>query len=182
MVSNLSKTYNYALCALFTAFIAICSQIAIHIGDIPISLSMLAIYITGMVLGAKYGVISVIVYILLGAVGIPVFAGGKGGAAVILGPTGGFIIGYIFCVMIVGWFNGKKEKNKIYSIISMILGLISCYVLGMGWYSIISEVPIKLALKYCVIPFIPGDIIKIIIAVIVYDIIHKRVLGRFINH
>lgn len=175
----MSKNHEYAICSLFTAFIAICSQLAIYIGEIPISFSMVSIYITGMILGTKKGFMSVLVYVLLGCVGIPVFAGGKGGMSVILGPTGGFILGYLICVITVGKLN---EKNKYIRVISLISGLTECYIIGTIWYSYVMGVDLKVALKYCIIPFVPGDIIKIIITLVMYRAIKKRILTNFIKH
>lgn len=181
MINSSIKTYKYVISALFAAFIAITSQFAVYIGMVPISLSLVAVYLAGMILGARYGVVSVIVYILLGAAGIPVFAGGKGGIAVIFGPTGGFITGYIGCVLIVGLVADRMYKKKIYYIIGMMSGIMLCYIMGTVWYRIISGVSISTALKYCVIPFIPGDIVKIAVTMFVFDIMKKRMPSVFIN-
>lgn len=169
-----STTVKYTVCALFVAFISICSQIAIHIGPIPISMSLLAIFMAGLILGMKYGTLSVIVYILLGITGMPVFAGAKGGFAVILGPTGGFLIGYILCAMIVGYVSGRFVNKKIYMVIGMVISVVVCYIPGILWYYIITGNTISMSIKLCVIPFILGDIIKIIISLALYSKISKR--------
>ena len=169
-----SSTIKYTMCALFVAFISICSQIAIHIGMVPISMSLLAIFMTGLILGMKYGTISVIVYILLGITGIPVFAGAKGGLAVILGPTGGFLIGYILCAFIVGIVADRFNDKKIFMGIGMVIAVITCYIPGVLWFCIITENTFYKSLGLCVIPFIPGDIIKIFISLILYSNIKPR--------
>ena len=169
-----SSTIKYTMCALFVAFISICSQIAIHIGPIPISMSLLAIFMAGLILGMKYGTLSVIVYILLGITGIPVFAGAKGGFAVILGPTGGFLIGYILCTFIVGFVAERFNNKKIYIVIGMVISVVVCYIPGVLWYCFITGNTFEMSLKLCVIPFIPGDVIKIIISLILYSKISKR--------
>ena len=87
------KTFKITMCALFAALTAICSQIQIPLPQIPINLALFSVCMAGAVLGAGYGSLSIIVYVLLGAVGVPVFAGFKGGFATITGPTGGYIVG-----------------------------------------------------------------------------------------
>lgn len=169
-----SSTVKYTMCALFVAFISICSQIAIHIGMVPISMSLLAVFLAGLFLGTKYGTLSVIVYILLGITGIPVFAGAKGGLAIILGPTGGFLVGYILCVVIVGFVADRFNKQKIFIVLGMVVAVITCYIAGVLWFSIITENGFYRSLKLCVIPFIPGDIIKIFISIIIYYKIKPR--------
>lgn len=169
-----SSTVKYTMCALFVAFIAICSQIAIHIGLVPISMSLLAIFMAGLLLGTKCGTLSVIVYILLGITGIPVFAGAKGGFAIILGPTGGFLIGYILCAFIVGFVADRFNNKKIIIVIGMVIATIICYVPGVLWYCIITGNTFTMSLKLCVVPFIPGDIIKIFISLILYSKISSR--------
>ena len=169
-----SSTVKYTICALFVAFISICSQIAIYIGPVPISMSLFAIFMASLLLGMKYGTISVIVYILLGITGIPVFAGARGGFAIILGPTGGFLIGYILCALIVGFVSSRFINKKIYMGIGMIISVIVCYIPGILWHYIITGNTIFMSLKLCVIPFIPGDVIKIIISLILYSKISKR--------
>ena len=99
-----SKTFMMALCGLFAAVTAICSWISIPLGftPVPVNLGTLAVFLTGGLLGKKYGPISLIVYTLAGAVGLPVFSGFRGGLSVLAGPTGGYIIGYIVAALIIG--------------------------------------------------------------------------------
>ena len=175
-----SNTIKYTMCALFVAFISVCSQISIFIGTIPISLSLLAVFMAGLILGYKYGTLSVIVYILLGLTGIPVFAGAKGGIAVLMGPTGGFLIGYILCALIIGFVSEKMKSGKVYILVSIVTGLIICYILGAVWFSLITGNSFSTTLKICIIPFIPGDIIKIVVSMFLYNKIKSR-LNFIIN-
>ena len=175
-----SKTANLVLCGLFSALLAICSYITIPlpISPIPLNLGTLGVFLTGGILGKKYGTVSVAVYIILGLSGIPVFAGFQAGIGVLAGPTGGFILGYLAAVFLIGFIlekyhtfrvsaaelNDRSSHIRIYAC-AMILGTISCYFFGTVWFVILTNTPVAAAILTCVIPFIPGDIIKIAAAV-----------------
>ena len=182
-----SKTTALVLCGIFAALMAICSFITIPLGftPVPINLATLGVFLTGGILGKKYGSISLIVYILLGAVGIPVFAGFKGGLGVLAGPTGGYIIGYLAAAFLTGLLveivfrktfggaeSGSRSKTSgtaksrtlrlIGIILSMIIGLAACYALGTAWFMISTGTGFGAAMVSCVIPFLPGDAVKIV--------------------
>lgn len=167
-----SKTTYLVLCGLFAAIMTICSYITIPLGftPVPINMATLGVFLCGGILGAKYGTISEVVYVLLGAIGVPVFSGFRGGVSVLVGPTGGYIIGYIAAALIVGLILDRCAKNsngaKAYAIpaAAMALGLIACYLLGTLWFIISTGTGIWASLVACVFPFLPGDIIKIIAA------------------
>ena len=114
------------LCALFAAAMAICAQLSIPVGLVPISMGSLAVLLAGGVLGKKYGTLSMVLYILLGAIGLPVFAMGKGGFSVLAGPTGGYIIGYVFMAFITGWFAEKYPQRKGMLLVGMVTGNLIC--------------------------------------------------------
>lgn len=224
-----NKTASLVLCGLFAALTAICAYINIPLGftPIPMNLAMLAVFLAGGILGKKYGTVSIVVYVLMGAAGLPVFAGFQSGLAVIVGPTGGFLAGYIATAFIVGISldtyekrhasGGKahttsqmprgsgemsrrmcqsphssgetshamcqmphvsgetshalchkpralKRRKFALCIFSMLIGLIVCYALGMLWFMTLTGTGLYASLAACVLPFIPGDIIKIIAA------------------
>ena len=181
------KTTALVLCGVFAAIMAICSFITIPLGftPIPINLATLGVFLTGGILGKKYGSISIAVYILLGAAGVPVFAGFKGGLGVIAGPTGGYIIGYLAAAFLIGLLTelifcrtsakkasgsckGKSYEAKMHTlrfaelILAIIAGLIVCYALGTAWFMISTGSGFGAAMISCVIPFLPGDAVKII--------------------
>ena len=170
------KTFKITMCALFAALTAICSQIQIPLPQIPINLALFSVCMAGAVLGAGYGSLSIIVYVLLGAVGVPVFVGFKGGFATITGPTGGYIVGYIVCAFVTG-FIIKFTKGKIYHMaLAMVVGIALCYVLGTIWFMILTGNSLVVSLGYCVLPFLPGDAIKIVLAsTITYRLRHSVV-------
>ena len=160
------KSLNKMIFAtLFSALIGICSQIIIPLPLIPINMALFAVFMSGICLGPIYGSMSVVIYCLLGLIGAPVFAGFNGGAHHLIGITGGFIIGYIFTAFITGLLSvNKKSKPRL--ILSMSIGLLACYTIGLLWFIYLTDYSIKSSLVYCVLPFIPGDIVKIGLALV----------------
>lgn len=167
--------------AMFTAIITVCAQISVPLGIIvPFTLQTLGIFAAAAMLGTKRGVLSVIVYILLGLVGLPVFAGFSGGISVLFGPTGGYIIGFVFTALVTGFITNKFGKKIWILIVSMIIGLLLCYVFGTAWFIILYNMQGKAmnlatALSYCVIPFLIADCLKIIVASVLVNRLDKIV-------
>lgn len=163
-----SKIYNMTLVGLMTALICIIAPFSVPLSftPVPISLANLIIYISAGILGAKKGAMSVIIYLLIGAVGVPVYAGWTAGFQRIAGPTGGYLIGFIFIALISGLIIEKFE-NKIYMYaIGMILGTIVCYILGSVWLSMEMNLNFSKALLLGVIPYLLGDAIKVVLATV----------------
>lgn len=160
----MKNTKILVITALFTAVICVVSPFAIQIGDIPLSFGTLAIYIAAASLGWKYGTLSVIVYIMLGAVGMPVFTGFAGGLFKLVGLTGGYIFGYIFLALSAGLTVDLTGGKKWSYPVGMVLGTVLLYTFGTIWYIIQSSAPLPAALGMCVVPFLPGDCVKIIVA------------------
>jgi biotin transport system substrate-specific component len=151
------------LCALFAALTAVFSQIIIPIGPVPISLATFAVFCAGALLGSKLGALSLAVYALLGAAGAPVFAMFRGGFGALAGPTGGYIIGYIPAAFLTGLLIEKINKNnKIYLYIAaMLAGMLTYFSLGTAWFVASTGTGFAEALMICVVPFLPGDFLKI---------------------
>lgn len=148
--------------AIFAAIICIAAPFSVQVGPIPITLATFAIYLAGAILGGKRGMISVVVYIMLGAVGLPVFSNFNGGFSALLGPTGGYIIGYVPLVLLTGIFAEMNSKKHWTMIIGMILGTAALYTFGTAWFMIMTESSLGRALSLCALPFIPGDALKIV--------------------
>lgn len=148
--------------AIFAAIICIAAPVSVQVGPIPITLATFAIYLAGAILGGKRGMIAVIVYIMLGAVGLPVFSNFNGGFTALLGPTGGYIIGYIPLVLLTGIFSDMNSKKHWTMIIGMLLGTVALYTFGTAWFMIMTESSLGRALALCALPFIPGDALKIV--------------------
>ena len=175
-------TYQLTLTAVMAAVICVLGpiSIAIPVSPVPISLASMAGYLAVTVLGMKLGTLSCLIYLLLGLVGIPVFAGGSAGAAKLFGPTGGYLIGYLFLALIAGAFVGRfaenKWKNIAFAALGMILGTIVLYALGTAWLAYSAGMDFQAALWAGVIPFIPGDLVKMVIAVLLGSAVRGRLL------
>jgi len=180
-----SRLIGMAECAVFAAVLCILSPIAVFIGPVPVTLQMFGVLLAAVVLGAKKGVIAVTVYILLGFFGLPVFSGGKAGAGVLLGPTGGYIVACIPAAFIMGLLCSNKLINREIKLATgIVAGLISvfvCYVCGTVWYANVLNVDFKQAISVCVLPFVPVDMVKIVFAVVFGRAI-KRNLLKSINY
>lgn len=175
----MSSSSIRSLCqiALFAAIIAVCSQIQIPL-TVPFTMQTFAVFSALAILGGKNGTISILIYIALGAIGVPVFAGFSGGLAVILGSTGGYIIGFIFTALIVGFVSDKFKGKLIPLIISMVIGILVCYAFGTAWFAVVynrANEPASLAtiLGWCVTPFLIPDAVKIVIAAILTNRLKK---------
>ena len=167
--SSANKTKTMALIGVMAAVTCILGplSLAIPVSPVPISLTNLAVYFAIYVLGMKRGTISYCIYLLLGLVGLPVFSAFTGGAGKLFGPTGGYLIGF--------------SGNIVMAVIGMVLGTAVCYVFGTAWLAFTAHMGFGAALAACVIPFIPGDLVKIIIAMIAGPIIRKQLKRAGLN-
>ena len=177
-------TKELVVTALMSVVIAVCSWISIPIGSVPFTLQTFAVFCAMLILGGKKGTFAVLVYILLGAVGIPVFAGFTGGIGIILGTTGGYIVGFLILGLLY-WLIDSIAKDDLFSknnliikIIALVIGLLLCYAFGTVWFMQVyakqaEAIDLKTALEWCVIPFLIPDIAKLVIAVIVSENVKK---------
>lgn len=168
-----NKVFLLTVTALMTAVTCILAPLSIPIGPVPVTLTNLVLYISLYLLGWKMTVVSYTVYMLIGLVGVPVFSGFSGGPAKLLGPTGGYIIGFIPMAVIAGVII-RLFKNRILQFLAMLLGTAVLYAFGTSWFCLIMESSVLAALGTCVIPFIPGDIIKMLIAILICPSIKNR--------
>lgn len=163
-----SKIKSMAYIAIFAVVMAVCSWISIPT-MIPFTLQTFAVFLAVGVLGGKRGTLAVLVYILLGAVGVPVFAGFQGGLGILLGTTGGYIIGFLFTALLMWLMEATLGKKLWVLAVSMVLGLIVCYAFGTAWFMVVyarnsGAVGLGTALGWCVIPYIIPDLVKIALA------------------
>ena len=174
------------LTALTAAVFCVVSPITIPIGPIPLSLMTLVLYVSIYVTGRRITFIACVLYLLIGMAGLPVFSLYQGGIGKLAGPTGGYLIGYLPMILIGGAAiaMGEKSRKKISRVLQA-LGLIVAtavlYVLGTVWFVISSGTPVGAALMICVVPFLPGDLVKIVISVIVGPEFRKRI-RRFASY
>lgn len=162
------KVREFTYIGLCAIILAICSWITIP-SVVPFTLGTFGVYLVTLILGGKRGTIAVLIYILLGVIGLPVFSGFRGGAAVLLGATGGYIIGYIFMVLVMWAMEKWAVKNKWIRIVAMILGLGVCYLCGTIWFMTVyanntGSIGIVAVLGWCVFPYIIPDFIKVALA------------------
>ena len=171
------NTRQLTLIGVIAAVTCILGPLSLPIGIVPISLTNLAIYFAVYALGGKRGTLSYIVYLFIGLVGLPVFSGFSGGFPKLFGPTGGYLIGFIFMAFISGIFI-DKFSNKIYMcFLGMVLGTIVTYIFGTAWLAYEAHIAFNKALAVGVLPFIPGDIVKIVIASLIGPQIKKRLIS-----
>ena len=163
------KTKQMVLIALMTAVTCVLGPLSIPLpfSPVPISLTNFAIFLAIFVLGMKSGTISFIIYLLLGAIGVPVFSSFRGGLQVLAGPTGGYLIGFIFLALIMGFALDHFNRKLVPTIIGMIIGMAVCYAFGTVWLAKLLSLSFKEGLMMGVIPYLAGDAAKIIIAAIV---------------
>lgn len=166
-----NKTQDMVYISFFAIVIAIGSWISIPT-MVPFTLQTFAVFITVGILGGKRGAAAVSLYILLGVVGIPVFAGFKGGIGVLLGNTGGYILGFLLTVLVMWGIEKLFGKKTVTLLFSMILGLIVCYAFGTAWFITVymrtsGSIGVMTVLSWCVIPFILPDLVKIALAILV---------------
>ena len=153
------------MCAIMAALMCILGPMSIQIGPIPISFTNLVIYLAVYLLGAKKGCISYLIYMLLGAVGLPVFSSYTGGIGKLAGPTGGYLVGFILLALISGIVREKTNRNIIWTFVGMIAGTAVAYAFGTVWFVIQAQCTVGYAISVCVSPFIPFDLAKIVIAI-----------------
>ena len=162
------------LTALFAALLCVICPISIPVWAIPITFSLIAVYLTGGILGPVWGLAAVFVYLLLGAVGLPVFSGFSGGIGKLIGITGGYLIGYLPCVAIVGF---SRRYPYLFPVLS-VAGLAVCYLFGTVWFSISSGNTFVASLSVAVVPYLPFDAIKIVAASLLFYPL-RAALSRF---
>ena len=183
----IAKTTDIAYVALGAVLIAVCSWISIPMA-VPFTMQTFAVFCVLLILGGKRGTMSIAVYILLGAVGLPVFSGFTGGIGKLLGSTGGYILGFVFTGLLY-WLGevllsqAESAAGRIACIGSLVLGLAVCYAFGTAWFMYVyarntGAIALSTALGWCVLPFIIPDLIKLALAVILASRVRKALKLR----
>lgn len=156
-----------AVIGVMTAVTCILAPLALPIGPVPISLTNLVIYFSLYVLGMKRGTISYLIYLLLGLAGLPVFSGFTSGPGKLLGPSGGYLIGFIPMAVLAGIIIDKWCCKRVFCLLGMIAGTLICYAFGTIWLAYQAHLDFTAALWAGVIPFIPGDLAKMVLAMLI---------------
>lgn len=166
----------YLRSAMLAALTAVCAQVAIPAGMAPVSLATVPVLVGAALLGGRYAMLPPVIYVMMGLAGLPVFAGFSGGAGVLLGPTGGYIVGYIPCAGLAAWaMKGTSSLGR--RCAGMACGMAACYALGTAWLCLVGHVGVAGALAAGVLPFIPGDAVKVLLAAWL-SIRVEKALGR----
>lgn len=166
-VKSVNNLKPLVFAALFAALLAAVAPFKIPLGftPVPITLQTLVVLLSGAMLGPYYGALSMILYVVVGALGLPVFAGGGSGIGALLGPTGGYLFSYFIAAFVIGKIIKMRKKPKYLDYaIAMIAGTIIIYVLGAGWGMVVTGLGIAAIMIGWVLPFIIGDTIKLLIA------------------
>lgn len=165
-----SKTRDIVYIGIVAAIMAVTSWISIP-ATVPVTLQTMGVFNAVGLLGGKRGTLAVLVYILLGAIGVPVFAGFSGGIGIILGTTGGYIVGFLFSALVMWGMEKLFGRSSLVLAISMVAGLLACYAIGTVWFMAVyartsGTVGLGTVLGWCVIPFIIPDLIKIALSLL----------------
>lgn len=164
------KTNGMVLCALFAALTGVGGLIAIPLPftPVPITLQIFFTFLAGAILGKYLGALSQAIYLLLGVVGLPVFAKGSSGIGALLGPSGGYLVGFIPAAFLVGYMLERAdEPPSLLIFLAMLVGLLAIYLPGVGWLMWVARLNLVKALLLGVVPFVPGDAVKIVVGALI---------------
>ncbi len=174
--SKIQRAFRYALLALAgSVLITICTQISLPLFPVPMTLQTFAVFLIGLTYGWRLGGITVSLYLLEGAIGLPVFSGGKGGMIVFMGPTAGYLVGFLLAATACGWFAERGFDRSYFRLfLSLLAGNILIYAPGLLWLGTLIGWD-KPVLEYGLYPFIGGDILKISMVVLLLPTVWKIV-------
>lgn len=167
--SGHTKTRKLTLIGLMSALLCILGPLSIPlpVSPVPITLTNFAVYIIIYILGMRSGTVSVLIYLCLGTAGLPVFSAFSGGLGKLAGPTGGYLVGFLFLALIQGFLMGRFPGKNTAAAAGMILGLAVCYLFGTAWLAAQMNLTFPAALGIGVLPYLPGDAAKIILAAVI---------------
>ena len=157
------RVREMTMAAMLAAMLCVCGPLTIPIGPIPVSLANFMIYLIGATVGPRLGIVSVLLYLLIGMAGLPVFSGFSGGLPKLLGPTGGFLMGDLPCVFLVGLGTGDaagREAPAVRRILFLLAGAAVLYIMGTLWYMFLTKNSLWTSVSLCVLPFLPLDVLK----------------------
>lgn len=172
----MNKTRKIIFSALFVAITAVLTQIILPLPftPVPANFALLGVLLSGVILGSKRGALSQFIYILVGTVGLPVFAGMQGGLAIIAGPTGGYLIVYPIVAFVCGKYVEKFGRGFLNYVVSAFISLVICYLVATVWIMALMKITFVSALAIGVFPFIIGDLLKIFAAAFIAQQVNKR--------
>lgn len=169
-----TRIYPLAMTAVMAAVMGVVAPFSVAIGPVPLSFCTLAIYLSACLLGWRRATLATLAYILLGAVGMPVFSGFSAGLGVLAGPTGGYVVGYLPLAALAGLAAARFPRSRPLQLLGMAGATAVLYALGTAWYCLQSGVALGPALAACVLPFLPGDLLKMLAATAVGPVLRDR--------
>jgi len=179
MSAEKSSLKGMAYASMFGALTALGAYIMIPLPLIPITMQTLFVILSGALLGGYLGALSQVVYILLGIIGLPVFTGGKAGFGVLIGPTGGYLIGFVVGAFIIGKLTSlRRDPGLLWLMASMFAGMVIVYSLGIAQLMFVAELSFIKAISVGLLPPLPGDIIKIVVAAFLCRKIRARIISK----
>ena len=140
--------------------------VPIPIGPIPLVLQNLFVFLAGLLLGSRWGLASVGIYLLVGAIGLPVFVGGTGGLAHFLGPTGGYLFGFAAAAFVIGYLAERLRDYVVGDVVAVVAGVLMVFLFGVPWLKLVTGMSWEKALLVGMLPFLPGDAVKAVAAVL----------------
>lgn len=164
-LAPLDRTRSVSLVFAFSLLVALSAQIVIPVGLVPITAQTFAVLLTGALLGSRLGAAAIMIYLAEGAIGLPFFSGGRGGLAHLLGPTGGYLVAFPAAAFVTGAFAEHGwDKRFLTAAAAMAIGSVIIMLSGWAWFSLVTNTPMAVSFQTTVLTFIPGDIIKILLA------------------
>jgi len=166
--------------SMMATLMAVGAYIAIPVGPVPIVLQNLFVMLAALLLGGRWGFISVCVYLLAGAVGLPVFAGGTGGLGKFVGPTGGYLIGFAIAAYLMGTISERGKGRVVVDVLAMLVGTIVVYAVGVSWLKVVTGMTFSKAIAVGVLPFLLGDVLKIAAAIPIVKSLRPMISERIL--
>jgi len=170
---------NMVYASLMAALIAVGAYLHVPLGPVPIVLQNLFVLLAGLLLGCRWGAISTVIYLLVGTIGIPVFAGASGGLAHLLGPTGGYLFGFVIAAFLTGYIADQFKQHLVAQIAAVAVGSIAIYALGVPWLKFVAGLSWSKAFLVGMLPFLPGDALKACAAVLLAKTLHPMIPHQF---
>lgn len=168
-----NRAYRLAVCGVMTAVLCVLAPVAIPAGPVPVTLATLAVYLMAVLLGWKWGTAGCLAYLAAGLAGMPVFSGYRAGGGMLLGPTGGYLVGYLAITLTAGWA-AQRSQRRGPLLLGMLTGTALCYALGTAWYCLQSGTALIPALWACVLPFVPFDLVKMAAVLTLGPVLRRR--------
>ena len=170
------KTLSMTVTGLMTAVLCVLGPLSlmIPVSPVPVSLTNFAVCLAAVILGMRRAALSTLVYLLIGFIGVPVFSAFTGGPGKLLGPTGGYLIGFLALALIAGYFVDRNPGKPALGVVGMATGTLVLYAMGTAWLAYVAGMTFSQALMAGVVPFIPGDLVKILLAALVGYPVKRR--------